>query len=134
MKINKLPIIFAIIALAVSALACGGSFSTAKINDAWLSSDAEGSNRTTTFAQSDTMNLFVDLANAPDDTDVKVSWIAVDAEGVDPNYVINETNYASGTGNVHFDLSNDNLWPTGSYKADIYLNGTLDRSLPFEVQ
>lgn len=134
MKTNKLPIIFAIVVLAISVLACGGSFSTAKINDAWLSSDAEGSNRTTTFAQSDTMNLFVDLANAPDDTDVKVSWIAVDAEGVDPNYVINETNYASGTGNVHFDLSNDNLWPTGSYKADIYLNGTLDRSLPFEVQ
>ena len=33
-----------------------------------------------------------------------------------------------------FDLSNDNLWPIGSYKADIYLNGTLDRSLTFEVQ
>src|SRR5512145_2355560 len=134
MKTSKLPIIFVIVALAVSVLACGGSFSTAKINDAWLSSDAEGSNRTTTFAQSDTMNLFVDLANAPDDTELKVSWIAVDAEGVDPNYVINETNYTAGSETVHFDLSNDNLWPAGSYKADIFLNGTLDRSLPFEVQ
>ena len=134
MKTNKLPIIFAIFALAISVLACGGTLSTAKINDAWLANDAEGNNRTTTFAQSDTMNLFVDLANAPDDTDVKVTWIAVDAEGVDPNYVINETNYAAGSETVHFDLSNESPWPVGSYKADIYLNGTLDRSLTFEVQ
>ena len=134
MKTNKLPLIFAIAVLAVSVLACGGSFSTAKINDAWLASDAEGSNRTSTFSQSDTMNLFIDLKNAPDDTKVKVAWIAVDAEGVDPNYVVNESNYTAGSETVHFDLSNDNLWPTGSYKADIYLNDTLDRSLTFAVQ
>ena len=134
MKINKLPILLAILALAVSALACGGSVSTANIGDAWLSTDAEGNNRTTTFSQSDTMNLFVDLRNAPDDTELKVAWIAVNAEGVDPNYLLNETNFTSSDDTVHFDLSNDNLWPVGSYKVDVYLNGTLDRSLTFEVQ
>jgi hypothetical protein len=134
MKINKLPILLAILALAVSVLACGGSVSSANIGDAWLSTDAEGSNRTTVFSQNDTMNLFIDLKNAPDDTELKVSWIAVSAEGLDPNYVVNESNYTSGDGNVHFDLTNDNLWPVGSYKADVYLNGKLDRSLTFEVQ
>lgn len=134
MKINKLPILLAILALAVSVLACGGSVSSANIGDAWLSTDAEGSNRTTVFSQNDTMNLFIDLKNAPDDTELKVSWIVVSAEGLDPNYVINESNYTSGDGNVHFDLTNDNLWPVGSYKADVYLNGKLDRSLTFEVQ
>lgn len=132
MKINKLSIVLALIALAVSILACG--FSTANIGDAWLSTDPEGNNRTTTFSQSDTMNLFVDLRNAPDDTELKVAWIAVNAEGVDPNYLLNETNYTSSDDTVHFDLSNDNLWPVGSYKVDVYLNGTLDRSLTFEVQ
>jgi hypothetical protein len=134
MKINKLPILLAILALAVSVLACGGSVSSANIGDAWLSTDAEGSNRTTVFSQNDTMNLFIDLKNAPDDTEVKVSWIAVNADGVDQNHVINESNYTSGDGTVHFDLSNDNLWPVGSYKVDVYLNGKLDRSLTFEVQ
>jgi len=132
MKTNKLSIVLALVALAVSILACG--FSTANIGDAWLSTDAEGNNRTTTFSQSDTMNLFVDLRNAPDDTELKVAWIAVNAEGVDPNYLLNETNYTSSDDTVHFDLSNDNLWPVGSYKVDVYLNGTLDRSLTFEVQ
>ncbi len=134
MKSNRLPIIFAILALAVPILACGGSFSTAKIADAWLSADAKGDSRTTTFSPSDAMHLFVDLRNAPDDTEVKVDWIAVNAEGVDPNYVINETKYTSGDDTIHFDLSNNQAWPTGSYKADIYLNGKLDRSLTFEVQ
>ena len=134
MKVNKLPILFAIIALTVSILACGESISSANISDAWLANDAEGNNRTTTFSQSDVMNLFIDLKNAPDDTELKVNWIAVNAEGVDPNFVINESSYTSGDDTVHFDLSNDNLWPVGSYKADIYLNGTLDRTLTFEVQ
>ena len=134
MKINKLPIILAITALVISTLACGGNFSTANIGDAWLSNDSEGNNRTTTFSQEDTMNLFVELNNAPDDTELKVAWIAVDAEGVDPNYLLNETNFTSSDDVVHFDLSNDNLWPVGSYKVDVYLNGTLDRSLTFEVQ
>ena len=134
MKVNKLPLLLAIVALAVSILACGGSISTANIGDAWLSSDAEGNNRTTTFSQSDVMNLFIDLKNAPDDTELKVTWIAVNADGVDPNFVINESSYTSGDDRIHFDLSNDSLWPVGSYKADIYLNGELDRTLTFEVQ
>ena len=134
MKVNKFPILLAIVALTVSILACGGSISTANIGDAWLSTDAEGSNRTTTFSQSDIMNLFIDLKNAPDDTELKVNWIAVNAEGLDPNYLINESNYTSGDDTVHFDLTNDMLWPVGSYKADVYLNGALDRSLTFEVQ
>ncbi len=134
MKVNKLPILLAIIALMVSTLACGGSLSSANIGDAWLASDKEGNNRTTAFSQSDVMNLFVELKNAPEDTELKVSWIAVNAEGVDPNFVINESSYTSSDDTVHFDLSNDNLWPVGSYKADIYLNGKLDRTLTFEVQ
>lgn len=134
MKVNKLPILLAIVALTASILACGGSISTANIGDAWLSTDAEGNNRTTTFSQSDTMNLFVELKNAPDDTVLKVNWIAVNAEGVDPNFVINESSFTSSDDIVLFDLSNDNLWPAGSYKVDVYLNGSLDRSLTFDVQ
>jgi hypothetical protein len=33
-----------------------------------------------------------------------------------------------------FTLSNDQPWPVGKYKADIYLDDKLDRTLEFEVQ
>ena len=134
MKVKKFPILLAIIAILISVLACGGSLTTANIGDAWLSTDEAGDNRTTTFSQDATFNLFVDLKNAPDDTQLKASWIAVNAEGMDPNSVVYETEYASGDDTIRFYLDNDNLWPVGSYKADIYLNGTLDRSLSFVVQ
>jgi len=29
---------------------------------------------------------------------------------------------------------NDNLWPTGTYKVDIYMNGTLTSTVNFNVQ
>jgi hypothetical protein len=134
MKWNNLPVVFAIVALVVSVIACGGSFSTANIEDAWLTTDEEGANRTTVFSQSDTFNLFVDLRNAPDDTNLKASWIAVNAEGVDANSVVYESDYTSSDDTIRFFLTNDQLWPVGSYKVDVYLNGSLERSLDFQVQ
>lgn len=134
MKTKRLPVVVAFTALIIAVLACGGSFSTANIADAWLSTDEEGNNRTTVFGQSDTFNLFVDLRNAPDDTNLKASWIAVNADGVDANSVVYESEYTSSDDTIRFFLSNDQLWPTGSYKVDVYLNGTLERSLEFQVQ
>jgi hypothetical protein len=68
MKNNKLFILAGLTALVLAALACGGSFSTANIADAWMSTDTEGNNRTTVFAQDAVFYAQVDLQNAPDDT------------------------------------------------------------------
>jgi len=51
-------------ALVLAALACGGSFSTAGIADAWMSTDTDGANRTTVFAQDAVFYAQVDLQNA----------------------------------------------------------------------
>jgi len=42
--------------------------------------------------------------------------------------------YSGGTNTFTFNLSNDQLWPLGTYKVEIYLNGTLARTLEFSVQ
>jgi len=127
------PLLAALVLLAV-LLACGGSFSTAKIEAAWTSTDAEGNNRTTTFSQDSTFYAQVDLRNAPDDTTLKATWTAVQAEGAEPNFVIQETDFTTGSGLVNFELSNSNLWPVGTYKVDLYLNDELDKTLEFSVQ
>ncbi|MFN2148061.1 MAG: hypothetical protein ACK2T2_06680 [Anaerolineales bacterium] len=132
MKSRTLSLTLIFTALLLVLVAC--SFSTARIEDAWMSSDAEGSNRTTTFSQDAVFYAQVDLRNAPDDTQLKASWIAVQAEGADPNFVIQETDFTTGSGMVNFELSNTNLWPTGSYKVDIYMNGELAKTLEFTVQ
>jgi hypothetical protein len=119
--------------LVATSLACGFNVSTANIAEATMAKDPEGANPTTTFNQEDVFYAVVQLANAPDSTTVKASWVAVDAEGVEPGQVIDEVELTSGSGQLQFDLSNDKLWPTGNYKVDLYLNEELDQSLTFEV-
>jgi len=134
MKINKYTMLLALMALVLSALACEFSASTANIADAWMSTDEDGAERVTAFAQDAAFYAQVDLQNAPDDTTLKAVWTAVEAQDTEPNFVINETEFVTGSGQVHFTLSNDNLWPTGKYKVDIYMSDQLTKTLEFEVR
>jgi hypothetical protein len=119
--------------LVLVALACGIQFSTASISDATLAKDADGNQPVSTFNQDDTFHLVVELANAPGDTSVKAVWTVVEADGVDPNFSLGEKEI-TGDGAAYFTLSNDQLWPVGEYKVDLYLNGELDRTLEFQVE
>jgi len=134
MKVNKFPILLALMVLFLSVLACEASASTANISDAWLSTDEAGSERVTVFAQDVVFYAQVDLQNAPDDTVLKAVWTAVEAQDTEPNLVITETELTTGSGQVQFTLSNDNLWPIGKYKVDIYMNDQLAKTLDFEVR
>jgi hypothetical protein len=136
MKTHRLLIITIVVAaIALAVLACGGSFSTASIDKAVMTTDKEGTQETTVFAQDQTFYCIVTLANAPDDTTLKAVWTAVDVEGEDANTKIDEAETTANGQNIFtFNLANDGLWPTGKYKVDLYLNGTLDRTLDFEVQ
>jgi archaellum component FlaG (FlaF/FlaG flagellin family) len=131
---RNLMIFVGVIILIFASVACEFSASTANIGDAWLSDSEDGNNRVTTFSQDAVFYAFADLKNAPEDTTLKAVWIAVDAEGVDPNFVINETEFTSGSNIITFNLSNNNLWPVGKYRVEIYLNGKLDKTLDFEVR
>lgn len=135
MKSKKAGLLLVATLLLVSVLACGGSISTANINNAWMATDEEGNNPTTAFSQDAIFYAMVDLKNAPDDTKVKAVWTVVEAEGTEPNLMLNETEISSGDSLIHFQLENtDYLWPIGQYKVDIYLNDKLDQTLTFEVQ
>jgi len=126
---------FVVAVMVVTILACGFSASTANISDAKMVADSEGEQSTDVFAQDDTFYAVVQVNNAPDDTKVKAVWVAVEADGVDPDFVIGEKELVGG-GTLTYSLSNaeDTLWPVGDYKVDIYLNDELDRSLQFTVE
>ena len=134
MKVKKFSILLALTVLFMSALACEFSASTATISDAWMSTDENGAERVTAFTQDAVFYAQVDLQNAPDDTTLKAVWTAVEAQDTEPNFLINETEFVTGSGQVHFTLSNDNLWPIGKYKVDIYMNDQLAKTVEFEVR
>jgi hypothetical protein len=121
-------------ALILTSLACSFSVSTANIKDAYLAADPEGEQPTEVYTPDQAFYLLVDLANAPEDTVLKATWIAVDVEEVEPGFVIDEVEFTTGLPIVTFDLVNDYLWPTGIYQVDLFLDGELDQSLEFEVR
>ena len=135
MKSRYYKILAGILVLILAALACGGSISTANITSAKMFADSEGTQETTVFTQDQIFYCIVELANAPDDTKLKAVWSLVEAEGQEPNQIIDEAEITAEGGNVFtFDLANNGLWPIGKYKVDLYLNEKLDRTLEYEVQ
>lgn len=135
MKKGIVRIVLAVMVLVLATVACDFSATTANIRDAYTARDNAGSDRTTVFSQSDVFYCLVEVANAPEETTVKVIWYAVNVENTEPNLLIDEYEVTTGDATLPFNLvNNTGLWPRGSYKAEIYLNGTLDRTLDFEVQ
>ena len=132
---RNFQIVLAVFVIALVTLACEFSASTAKIDSVTLTADENNVQATQVFSSSDVFYAVVVTKNAPDDTKVKAVWVAVQAEGVDPNYTIMEKEMISdGNDTFTFSLSNDNLWPVGKYRVDIYLNDTLDQSVEFSVE
>lgn len=134
MNKSSLRLGLAVFALILASLACSFSASTASIKEAKMARDNEGTQPTTTFSPTDTFYCVAELANAPDDTKVKASWTAVEVDGEQPNTSIDQAELTSGSGTLHFKLSNNGPWPAGKYKVDLYLNDKLDKTLEFSVQ
>jgi len=134
MKREKLLLALAAGVLVLSALACGFSASTANFRNAFLTLDPESDVETTVFPQDSVFYAIVELANAPDDTTVGAVWSVVEVEGVEGETVIDEAELTTGDGRITFNLTPESLWPIGTYKVDLYLNGELERTLEFQVQ
>ncbi len=74
-------------------------------------------------------HTIVTIANAPDNTVIRVAWLAVDSKLSE--FLL----AASGSRNLDFVLRPEGgRLPAGNYQADIYVNGKLDRTLHFTVQ
>lgn len=136
MKNNFLKLVLVLVVVSLTALACGFSVTTANFADAFMARDPDGNERTSVYAAEDVFYAIVDLANAPEDTVVRAVWFVVDAEGEEPNTMIDDVSVTSGDARLTFDLTNQKgfIWPVGQYRVDLYLNDELKSSLSFEVQ
>ena len=91
---------------------------------------------TNTFGPDDhTIHCVATLKEAKAGTEMKFSWWIVDADGTQ-NKKIKDIDYKTRTlENVvrgHLSLPTD--WPTGKYKVQVYVDGNLDKTVPYSVQ
>ena len=135
---NKIAVLMAVLALVISSLACALGNTELGLTNLRLAFDQDGNNPTTTFSTTDVFYAVAELANAPQGTKVEAKWIAVNAADTEPNLEF-QTQTLDITderfnGTIYFQLSNDQGWPTGQYRVDLYLNGALAQSAEFSVQ
>jgi hypothetical protein len=133
MKINRNLILSFIGTLLLLTAACSFSASTANVKEAFTAREVNGvPEATTSFTPDEVFYCLVTVANAPDDTVTKAIWYAENADGVDPNTVLQQTEYTGG-GEITFNISNNQAWPSGAYKVEIYLDDELKQTLNFSV-
>jgi hypothetical protein len=135
---NKFVVLLAVLSLVTSSLACAALSTELGLTNLRMAFDQDGNNVTTTFAPTDIFYAVADLANAPQGTKVDAKWTAVNAADTEPNLEFQtqtlDITEESFSGSIYFQLSNDEGWPTGQYKVDLYLNGTLAQTAEFSVQ
>ena len=136
---NRVSILLAVLALIVASLACSLVETEMGMDNLRLAFDSDGESPTTVFAPGDVFYAVADLTNAPAGTVASAQWIVVDIEDMESGEVIyeqaiNDFTDDSFTGTIYFQLSNDDGWPVGEYKVDVYLNETFVQSAVFSVR
>lgn len=138
MKIKKYSILLAGIALIIATLACNALSPKPSVSNLRMATDQTGSTVTTSYAPGDAFYVFADLSGIKTGSVVEAKWYAVNATGVNTNSEINTSDYTyePGISYVYFKLTtNDGSdWPSGSYKVEIYLDGTKTGEVGFNVQ
>ena len=103
-----------------------------------MAKDKDGSpgDTTTSFEPSDrTIHCVINLNKAKGGTNIKFVWKAVDVSGVQSGDLTTvEYTTKSFENLVHSHLTRPSDWPTGTYEADVYINGALDKIIKFTVE
>jgi hypothetical protein len=138
MKFRKVSVLLAVVAVLLVTLACSALDTTPTVSNIRMATDDTGKTTVTSYSPSQEFFVFADLSGLKVGSVVEAKWYAVDVQGVDANKEINTSDYSyeSGVSYVYFKLStNDGSdWPTGTFKVEIYLDGTKVGEQTFTVQ
>ena len=132
---SKFAILLAVIALLVSVLACGES-APPGISNIYMAKDAEGANKTTTFASTDIVYVFFDVNQIEAGAQFQIKWYALNVEGQDPAtpFVVTDYTYNDEATMYAQIESTTGGFPAANYRVEIYLNGAKVGEQQFNVQ
>jgi hypothetical protein len=109
------------------------------IADAYMVKDMFGNISVTTFPRNQpVIRLVVVAANTLPETKIKAAWTVVDVgEPELANLKLGEVEQSpndSGVAIFTMKVPTSGVWPAGKYKAEVYLNDKLDRTVEFTIE
>ena len=137
MSILRPSTLHVLAALALAATACSALSPTPVVTNIRMATDELGASTTSSYSPGDSFFVFADLSGLSSGSVVEAKWFAVNADGMDPSLPISTSDYVfkPGIDYVHFQLNTTgNDWPAGSYRVELYLNGTKVGEQAFTVQ
>jgi hypothetical protein len=135
---NKLIVLFAVMTLIASTLAC--SFGDPTLDNVRTAKDQDGNQPATVFSTADTVYVVSDLSNGVKGNVINSKWYAVEVENTEPNLLFDEADINieqdSFNRNVYFYYPPpvDGAWPKGLYKVEVYFNDALISTVEFTVE
>jgi hypothetical protein len=106
-----------------------------------LAQNTQGDNRepvgsTTNFSGNSVIHAVVGIKDAPTGSQFRAAWYAENIGNAGPaNTLIDQFDVASdGTRNIDFTLTPKTTWPTGKYRVEIFVNGSLEQVVNFSVE
>lgn len=103
------------------------------IHDVYLAVDRAGQNRATTFGPLQTVYIFFSLNDLSGQNMVKVEWLTKDVKGRKPDSYLGGEESTILTPQHFFEIALA-PWPVGTYKVNLYLNGSLVNTQEFEIK
>jgi len=130
------PILYAVTVMLVVTLACSGLSSTPGASNFFMATDEEGTNRTNAFSPTDDFFVFFNISGVEAGTAFQSRWYGLDLPDIDPNVPLQTIDYPyeEGVTKVYFQLTSAEPWPVGSYKVEIYMNGSKVGEQGFHVE
>jgi len=98
--------------------------------------DGQPGDETTSYAPVDrTVHCVIELNKAKKGTEVRFIWKAVDVAG-SRNEEVKTIDYSTKSfeNKVHAHLTLPNDWPTGKYRVEVYINGSLDKTVDYTIE
>jgi hypothetical protein len=108
------------------------------VDRVYMAKDNNGQpgDETTSYEPSDrTVHCIIELNKAKKDTEVRFIWKMADVGG-EKNKEIRTTDYTTKSfeNKVHGHLQLPYDWPKGTYRVEIYINGSLDKTIDYSIE
>ena len=128
-----------IVLAVLPALACsfsvGGGGEAPRLAEAVvcrdLAEDYAAIEPTDVFADADDLYVSIEYFDLEEGQSTGVEWFLEDESLYESSIPLDAAN--AGEGYAGFSLTNSELWPAGSYRVDVYLDGELDHTVEFLV-